>query len=315
MRYTTPDFLKPGPRSLLLTLLALGLVPVLSGCGDDDEIVDFIPPSIPAGVSSITGDGAVYLRWIPNKEPDLAGYRIWWDGDNDEEFEELATISEFEDGVYQDNGTPTASDDYLEYADILGFDFNGTYNSYAISSFDTQGNESGLSWEYVVDVPRPEGSGLRLEDRQSFPQLAGYDLSSLSSQGQPWNDLSTDFWFEYDAGLVGRFTVPTGLVRILDAGFHGYQGYGGIDGVDYAPANGWSADGTVEAISGHTYVLRIRNGLNFGNEDYYAKVWVEGFEAGGVLLWWAYQEVPGERQFSVLDPQPREFVSDKEEVR
>jgi len=171
-----------GRAALLPAPLTLGLIRALPGCDADDDYADFLPPSIPAGVVSITGDGAVYVRWIPNKENDLAGYRVWWDGNGDEEFEELATISEFEAGVYQDNGTSTASDDYLEYEDFLGYDFNGTYNSYAISAYDHNGNESGLSWEYVVDVPRPEGSGLRLTDRASSPQLAGYDLSTLSSQ-------------------------------------------------------------------------------------------------------------------------------------
>jgi hypothetical protein len=286
----------------LLVVLTLALT--AGGCSDDDEFVDhvdLIPPSIPAGVSSITGDGAVFVRWIPNKEPDLAGYRIWWDGDGDEEFEELARIKPFEDGVYQNNGTATAADDFLEYADILGFEYNGTYNSYAISAFDEAGNESELSWEYVVDVPRPEGYDLRLEPRGSFPQFSGYDLSSLSNQARPWDDIETDVWFDIDAGNVPRFYVPQQWVRILDAGFTSYDGFGGIDGVDYAPANGWSVEGVVEAIPGHTYVLRIRNGASFGKNDHYAKIWLSGFESGGALLWWAYQEVPGERQFS----QPR----------
>ena len=47
--------------------------------------------------------------------------------------------------------------------------------------------------------------------------------------------------------------------------------------------------------------MRIRNGSSFGSSDNYAKIWLGGFENGGALLWWAYQEVPGERQFS----QPR----------
>ena len=57
-------------------------------------------------------------------------------------------------------------------ADILGFDFNGTYNSYAVSAFDHRtSNESELSWEYVVDVPRPEGYDLRLEPRGCVPPV------------------------------------------------------------------------------------------------------------------------------------------------
>ncbi|RKZ13302.1 hypothetical protein DRQ53_02685 [bacterium] len=293
-----PRFVRNNVPSIVLLG---GLVLGLSACGDD-EFVDVTPPAIPAGVASITGDGAVFVRWIPNKEHDLAGYRVWWDGDLDEEFEELAKIKPFEDGVYQDNGTPTASDDFLEYADFLGLEFNGTLNSYAISAFDDFGNESGLSWEYVVDVPRPEGSGLRLEDRNSFPLLSGYDLAALSSQAQAWNAPGTDFWFESDATQVARIAVPQGQVRILDAGFHGFDGFGGLDGVDIAPEFGWSATGLLEAIVGHTYVLRIRNGPSFGKEDFYAKVWLEGFVSGGAMFWWAFQEVPGERQFSTTGP-------------
>lgn len=300
--------------SLAVFLLGLGL---LAACSDTEYVyLDAGAPSIPAGVSSITGDGAVYVRWLPNKEPDLAGYRIWWDGDGDEEFEELAKISAFEDGVYQDNGTATAADDFLEYEDFIGYDYNGTYNSYAVTAFDDAGNESELSWEYVVDVPRPEGYGLRLESRATSPLLAGYDLSSLSEQAQAWNDVSTDFWYDVVGG-VPRFLVPTGYVRILDAGFTSYNGFGGLDGVDYAPANGWSAVGSVEAIPGHTYVLRIRNGVSFGDRDYYAKIWLDRLEndRNVAFLWWAIQEVPGERQFDQPrdeDRQPREFVSDQE---
>jgi hypothetical protein len=35
------------------------------------------PPAAPAGLSATPGDGEVMLRWAPNTEPDLAGYRIY----------------------------------------------------------------------------------------------------------------------------------------------------------------------------------------------------------------------------------------------
>ena len=307
-----------GRKGPLTFLLGTGLLALaLTGCSDTEYVyLDAGAPSIPAGVSSITGDGAVYVRWLPNKEPDLAGYRIWWDGDGDEEFEELAKISAFEEGVYQDNLTPSASDDYLEYEDFIGFEYNGSFNSYAISAFDEDGNESELSWELVIDIPRPEGYALRMESRISSPQLSGYDLSSLSEQPQAWNDISTDFWFDVVNGAP-RFFVPVNYVRIQDAGFTSYNGFGGLDGVDYAPVNGWSATGSVEAVPGHTYVLRIRNGSNFGDNDFFAKIWLDRLEQDRnvAFLWWAYQEVPGERQFSApsrTDREPREFVSEQE---
>jgi hypothetical protein len=315
MRRSAAYILRPRRRGApVIFLLWAGAVTLaLAGCSDTEYVyVDAGAPGIPAGVSSITGDGAVYVRWLPNKEPDLAGYRVWWDGDGDEEFEELARISAFEEGVYQDNGTPSAADDFLEYEDFIGFDYNGTYNSYAISAYDDEGNESDLSWELVVDVPRPEGYALRLESRAVSPSLSGYDLRSLSEQPQSWSADTTDFWYEVVGG-VPRFYVPGTLVEILDAGFTSYNGFGGLDGVDYAPANGWSSVGYVEAIPGHTYVLRTTelDGIH------YAKIWLERFESDRNVahLWWAYQEVPGERQFGQPRPgdgAPTEFVSGQE---
>ena len=71
--------------------------------------------------------------------------------------------------------------------------------------------------------------------------------------------------------------------------------------------------------SSHNYAVMhtIRNGSSFGSNDHYAKIWLEGFESGAAILWWAYQEVPGERQFGQPRPdsgEAREFVSG-EEVR
>ena len=49
-----------------------------------------------------------------------------------------------------------------------------------------------------------------------FPQFSGYDLSSLSNQALPWDDLETDFWFDVDAQSIPRFYVPKAWVRILE---------------------------------------------------------------------------------------------------
>jgi hypothetical protein len=38
---------------------------------------DVEPPAPPAGLRAVPGDGAVFLSWEPNVEPDLAGYRVY----------------------------------------------------------------------------------------------------------------------------------------------------------------------------------------------------------------------------------------------
>ena len=40
-------------------------------------LTDNMPPTIPVGLTSITGDGCVYLYWYPNQERDLAYYGIY----------------------------------------------------------------------------------------------------------------------------------------------------------------------------------------------------------------------------------------------
>lgn len=286
-----------GAKVMLLGGLVLPLF--LIACDEDGAdsplFTDLTPPAIPSGIHTITGDGAVYVRWTPNKEEDLEGYRIWWDGDGDEEFEEIARVGAFEEGVYDYNGTESASDDFLEYEDFLGFEFNGTYNSYAITAFDEAGNESELSWEYAVDVPRPEGYDLVLYDRFLAPEFSGYDLGSLTEAPQNFALVSTDIYYEVDGANVHWLVAPRSRVKIQD---FGHTGAAGFDGLDYAPLFGYSGFGRVEAIEGHAYAVEIAGVEGFGSTSHYAKLWIEFIDpaSGTVEMWWGFQEVPGERE-------------------
>jgi hypothetical protein len=38
--------------------------------------VDVFPPAAPAGLDAIAGDGVISLIWVPNSEPDVAGYVV-----------------------------------------------------------------------------------------------------------------------------------------------------------------------------------------------------------------------------------------------
>ncbi len=62
-------------------------------------------------------------------------------------------------------------------------------------------------------------------------------------------------------------------------------GYVDLVNVDYAPPSGWSADGVVEAIPGHSYIVLTR-------ANHYAKFQVRSRDGSGMLMDWAYQIDP-----------------------
>jgi len=274
----------------LATIAVLGLAMGSSGCNDDDDVVDVTPPAIPAGVSSITADGEIILYWIPNRELDLDGYRIWWSVDNNS-FEELDDIDAF-DPDYYDAGTGEG-DDYMLY-----FDFgiaNGSENFYAVTAYDLAGNESELSLEYVRDVPRPEGDVV-LQRNDLVRQASGFDFSGAVTDPSPQDYLlaSTDVWFEVDEYGVPLLVLPAPSgqreIRVQDYGFVGF------DGLSIAPASGYSRRDRVEAIAGHCYAFEIvtdPGGLELLN---YAKLYIKSVDANQVSMRWGYQEVSGEPQ-------------------
>jgi len=280
-------------RAARLAAMAVFLVTlfVATGCDDDDEYVDVTPPAIPAGVSSITADGEVILFWYPNREPDLKGYRIWWNEDDSSTFERLADIDAFDDDYYDPGTGP--GDDFMLFSDFPLA--NGTYYFYAISAYDDLGNESDLSLEYVYDVPRPEGV-VMLQEADVDATRAGFDFSRAALDGAPQNlNLdSTDLYYEVDGQdrwLVVKSVMNVREVRIQDYGFAGF------DGLSYAPGSGYSQRDRVEAIPGHAYAISILTNPGAGNEtENYAKVWVESASPSEVVLWWGYQEVEGEPQ-------------------
>ena len=67
--------------------------------------------------------------------------------------------------------------------------------------------------------------------------------------------------------------------KIQDAGFVALRD------VDFAPPAGWSTDGIVEAIVGHSYILLTR-------DNHYAKFEVKSHSGTSMVLDWAYQIDP-----------------------
>ena len=94
---------------------------------------DTFPPSVPAGLSAVTGTKSVELVWARNTEPDLALYRVY-----------RAAGS----GDWQKIGETRATPNYSDRTVAAG----STYR-YAVSAVDQSGNESGRSSEVTVVLP------------------------------------------------------------------------------------------------------------------------------------------------------------------
>jgi fibronectin type 3 domain-containing protein len=96
---------------------------------DDSEVVEILakdtfPPAPPAGLTVISGTGFIALSWEANKEPDLAGYKVWRRAAGQADFVLLKSLPATE---------TTYSDSLVEK--------NKRYD-YAITALDNAGNES-----------------------------------------------------------------------------------------------------------------------------------------------------------------------------
>ena len=263
--------------------LMLGLAVMMTGCNGESAPptvvvptapLDVVPPAAPRGVFSVTGDGSVTLHWLANTEPDVAGYRVY-----------QADCPNGPSCPYVRVGTTGAT------SFVVGPLANGVTQFLAVAAFDQSGNESDLSYENTMDTPRPAGSDLPLTEATAAPYAAGYDFSAY--QVRPFDDPATDIYYQRVSG-VPLMVCPFIDTDIQDAGYATT-----LDAVDFAPLAGWAASGTVELVPGHCYLVRI--GSTSVN---YAKFRVTGLSAGQVVLDWAYQVDPNNRELKAQPTAP-----------
>jgi len=238
-----------------LVIAAFSVAFLISGCDIHVEPYDYVAPAPPQGVVALAGDNMVKLTWLPNNEPDLAGYKIYVSG----------TYS----GRYDLIGT-TRSTHFVD-RDVI----NGETYYYAVTAYDLNGNESDLSRDVVYATPRPEGYGVVLYDYHTYPNRAGYDFST-NTVGQ-YDDQYTDVFFDNDHGVL--YLDVWNDTDIQDMGYTR-----SLDEILHAPTMGWSPTKDAQAILGHTYVIHTWDG-------HYAKLRIVGISATRVEFDWAYQLV------------------------
>ncbi len=233
----------------------IGLLMVLSGCYE----VDTTPPEAPTGLTSITGDEAVYLYWNENTEPDLTGYRLYR---NDAPSGYFVLIADIKEPCYVDRDVE-----------------NGITYFYAVSAYDDDGNESELSEEDCFDTPRPEGFNMKIYEKDYLPDFSGYSFED--ARPCKYNSMYTDIYYDLLGGIT--YIIATTGTLIQDMGSY----Y--MDDISYAPIDGWDTLGVVPAIDGHVYVVWTR-------DNHFAKFRIKAVGNTYVVFDWAYQIAEGNRE-------------------
>jgi hypothetical protein len=95
---------------------------------------DKFPPAVPAGLAALAGLTGIELAWEPNRESDLAGYRVYRaEGD----------------APLQALGGPVGTPSFRDPEARAGVKYR-----YAVSALDQRGNESTPSQPVEIEAPR-----------------------------------------------------------------------------------------------------------------------------------------------------------------
>ncbi len=264
-----------------LTAIITVLTLLLISCGEKERVIVPVPadcpPSAPRNVYSVNLDGSALICWLANYEDDVEGYDVYRGVDFYGEYVHIGTV-------------------LVEESTEIEFCFedirpNGEQYYYAVTAFDTGGLESELSYEEVTATPRPEGI-LALDDYETFPETAGYDLSSLSNAPQRYNLSTTDIFF-FGTPEIAIIEAWRANVELQDYGY-----VTDFDVINYAPLDGWSPSRTVEAIVDHCYIVRLLETDGY----HYAKLYVTAVNGDYVTFLWAYQIDPENRDLAPAAP-------------
>ena len=254
-------------KTTLLTILIMLSAMFMVGCESNTSeilIVDVIPAA-PQGVFSVTGDDAVYIYWNGPYEEDIAAYTVY------RSFNETTGFLLI--GVVSASSNPNL--DLITYEYIDNTAVNGQTYYYAVSAVDDADQESELSAENVFDTPRPEGT-VTLVDRFVAPNNSGLILDSILFIVADDNPLA-DVYVDSDINNILYLNTTFQGVDIQDMGYTD-----SFDDISYAPVDGWSNNGYVELIVGHTYVV-------WDDDLFFAKLRVESIVGSSVNFRWAFQ--------------------------
>ena len=259
---------------------------------DSDETVrvdvpSFTPPPVPTGLEVVALDATNYIRWTDGARSasDFSGYRIYLLSDQ---------------GATQTLLGESDSPGFLD-----GLPENGVTSSYAVSSVDIYGHESGNSLD-AAGTPRPDFTGELVYSFMDDPALSGFRFSESDQLDPIVAGGSVDRHFRLETDLSGWWLVPGPFAEVFPTGVFTTQLKCGVASdpqcQDWttAPVSGYSpVDIAVEPE--FTYMWRLVDGA--GVIRYGAiRVTLLGTDQTGAELMifdWAYQLQGGNPQLVV----------------
>ena len=249
-------------KNLTKLFAAITFLVYLTGCevNEPEYVVDNVPPVPPTGIKVYVGDDVIDLTWFDNRDPDLAGYNIYF--------------SYSYNGTYENIG----SSPYNYFIDEEAV--NGVKYYYAVTAYDYNGNESDLSKDVIYATARPEGFNQAIFDYRRFPNNSGYSFALYSVVA--YDSLDVDFFFE---NYQGTFYLDV----CDDTDIQDMGPTNDIYDIPFAPTSGWSTTKDAIAVVGHTYVI-------WTWKNHYAKIRISNITNDRVVFDWAYQLVEGETQ-------------------
>ena len=278
-------------------LFSVSLLAVTAlACGDDVVDVEVAVLDTPQGLSSISLNGAVHLRWSDNAyatapEGAFLEYRV------------------YSTGYSMDVGNGTCDEAWdLEGSTVFSTEFlvgaltNGEPRCFVVAAVNIDGVES--DWPLPrADTPRPDARNVLIWAYQSAPTLSGFRFfQDVNGDGQvgplelgtvgDGNRTDIDFWVYRDSN-GDLFLIPerTGTVVAL----YSDEPIEDLTSIDIAPVSGYSRDG-IQAVPGFGYVFQMDEG------DIYPRY--GGLRATHVgveymIFDWSYQTDPGNPELSV----------------
>ena len=119
----------------LVGILGIAAAIMITGCEVQRTVyLEDLPPTRPTGVTSITGDRAVYLYWNPNGERDLDFYRVYRGPESTGRFDFIGST-----------GSESFVDDFSEES-------NGITINYHLSGMTRLDERFYLAW-YTIQSP------------------------------------------------------------------------------------------------------------------------------------------------------------------
>jgi hypothetical protein len=251
------------------------------------DVPSFAPPSVPTDLAVVALDATNYIRWAGDARSasDFSGYRIYLLSDQ---------------GVTQ---TLLGESDSPGFLDALAE--NGVTSSYAVSSVDIHGHESGNSVD-AAGTPRPDFTGELVYSFMDDSALSGFRFAESDALDPIVPGGSLDRHFRLETDMAGWWLVPGPSAEVFPTPMFTTQLKCGV------AADALCQDWTIAPISGYssadvavdpefTYMWRVVDGA--GLIHYGAiRVALLGTDQTGAELMifdWAYQLQGGNPQLVV----------------